>query len=158
MFDERETPIEEEKYFIARIYVPLSIESLGVHKFRISEKIRINPMFHELESPIRLLNNNIHGLSPSVGHHSLLFDQGFPNNARIQRHLADWWAIWQYFFFAVLWIIRNMQILWKRLLLSCRIESAKMIFYWKVTARCKMFTFLCFVKHFNSSFHAQNIY
>ena len=97
MFDERETPIEEEKYFIARIYVPLSIESLGVHKFRISEKIRINPMFHELESPIRLLNNNIHGLSPSVGHHSLLFDQGFPNNARIQHHLADWNAIWQYF-------------------------------------------------------------
>ena len=52
MFDERETPIEEEKYFIARIYVPLSIESLGVHKFRISEKIRINPMFDYLESPI----------------------------------------------------------------------------------------------------------
>ena len=46
-----------------------------------------------------------------------------------------------------MWIIRNVQILWKRLLLSCRIESAKMIFYWKVTARCKMFTFLCFVKH-----------
>ena len=53
-------------------------------------------------------------------------------------------------FFAVLWIIRNMQILWKRLLLSCRIESAKMIFYWKVTARCKMFTFLCFVKHIST--------
>ena len=35
MFDELETPIEEEKYFIARIdvhctYVPLSIESLGI--------------------------------------------------------------------------------------------------------------------------------
>ena len=25
---------------------------------------------------IRLLNNKCHGLSPSVGHHSLLFDQG----------------------------------------------------------------------------------
>jgi hypothetical protein len=27
--------------------------------------------------PIWLLNNNFHGLSPSGGHHSLLFDQGF---------------------------------------------------------------------------------
>jgi hypothetical protein len=33
---------------------------------------------------IRLLNNKFHGLSPS-----LLFDQRFPNNARLQRHLAD---------------------------------------------------------------------
>ena len=30
---------------------------------------------------IWLLNNKFHGLSPSGGHHSLLFDQGFPNNA-----------------------------------------------------------------------------
>ena len=42
---------------------------------------------------IWLLNNNFHGLSPYGGHHSLLFDQGFPNNPRLQRHLADWNAI-----------------------------------------------------------------
>ena len=29
----------------------------------------------------RLLNNKFHGFSPSGGHHSLLLDQGFPNNA-----------------------------------------------------------------------------
>ena len=38
---------------------------------------------------IRLLNNKFHGLSPSGGHHSLLFDKGFPNNVRLQCHLAN---------------------------------------------------------------------
>ena len=46
---------------------------------------------------IQLLNNKFHGLSPPGGQHSLLFDQGFPNNARLQRHLANWNAIWWYF-------------------------------------------------------------
>ena len=45
---------------------------------------------------IRLLNNKFHGLSP-FGGHSLLYDQGFPNNVRLQRLLADWNAIWWYF-------------------------------------------------------------
>ena len=44
--------------------------------------------------PIRLLNNKLHGLSPSGGHHSLLFDQGFPNQAGLQGNQN---AIWQYF-------------------------------------------------------------
>ena len=30
-----------------------------------------------LKIAMRLLNNKFHGLSPSGGHHSLLFDQGF---------------------------------------------------------------------------------
>ena len=34
-------------------------------------------LFRALFSLIRLLNNKFHGLSPSGGHHSLLFDQGF---------------------------------------------------------------------------------
>ena len=46
---------------------------------------------------IRLLNKKFHGLSPSGGHHTLLFDQGFPSNGQLQRHLTDWNAIWQYF-------------------------------------------------------------
>ena len=37
---------------------------------------------------IQLLNNKFHGLCPSGGLHSLLFDQGFPDNTRLQRHLA----------------------------------------------------------------------
>ena len=44
---------------------------------------------------IPLLNNKFHGLS--VGHHSLLLDQGFANNAWLQRNLADRNAIWGYF-------------------------------------------------------------
>ena len=46
---------------------------------------------------IRLINNKFHGLSPSGGHHSLLFDQGFPNNAWLQHHLSDRNTIWRYF-------------------------------------------------------------
>ena len=34
---------------------------------------------------------------PSGGHHSLLFDQGFPNNSQLQPHLANRNTIWQYF-------------------------------------------------------------
>ena len=45
---------------------------------------------------IRLLHNKFHELSPSGGHHSLLFDQGFPNNARLQRHLANRNATWRF--------------------------------------------------------------
>ena len=51
----------------------------------------------DLKFAIRLLNNKFHGLSPSGSHHSLLFDQGFPNNAQLQLHLADQNAIYQYF-------------------------------------------------------------
>ena len=36
-------------------------------------------------------------MSPSGGHHSLLFDQGFPNKVGLQCHLADRNAIWRYF-------------------------------------------------------------
>ena len=46
---------------------------------------------------IRLLKNKFHWLSPSGGHHSLLFDQGFPNNLGLQRPLANRNAIWWYF-------------------------------------------------------------
>ena len=43
-------------------------------------------------------NNNIRTeQSESSTFASLLFDQGFPNNARLQRHLADQNAIWLYF-------------------------------------------------------------
>ena len=45
---------------------------------------------------IRLLNNKFYGLSPSGSHHSLLFDQEFPNNSRVQHHLANRNAIWRY--------------------------------------------------------------
>ena len=44
---------------------------------------------------IQLLNNKFHGLSPSGGHHSLLFDQGLPSNERL--HTGNWNAIWRYF-------------------------------------------------------------
>ena len=40
---------------------------------------------------IRLLNNKFHGLSPSGGHHSLMFDQGFQKIAGrdwLERHLT----------------------------------------------------------------------
>ena len=43
-------------------------------------------------------------MSPSGGHYSLLFDQGFPNKAGLQRHLADWKAIWQYFVSMILYL------------------------------------------------------
>ena len=29
------------------------------------------------------------GLSESAAHHSLLFDQGFPNNVQLQHHLSS---------------------------------------------------------------------
>ena len=50
-----------------------------------------------LHVTIRLLNNKFHWLSPSCGHHSLLFDQRFSNKAQLQRHLANRNAIWRYF-------------------------------------------------------------
>ena len=43
-------------------------------------------------------NNNICTVqSESSTFASLSFDQGFPNNTRLQRHIADCNAIWQYF-------------------------------------------------------------
>ena len=36
-------------------------------------------------------------MSLSGSHHSLLFDQGFPNNTQLQRHIAGRNAIWRYF-------------------------------------------------------------
>ena len=48
-------------------------------------------------SKIWLLNKKFHGLCPSVGHHSLLFDQGFPNNGQLQCHLVDRNVIRRYF-------------------------------------------------------------
>ena len=44
-----------------------------------------------LNKGIRLLNNKFHWLSPSGGHHSLLFDQGFQKMASwdwLKRHLT----------------------------------------------------------------------
>ena len=35
-----------------------------------------------------LLNNKLFGLSPSVGHHSLLFDQGFQKISGWEGHLT----------------------------------------------------------------------
>ena len=48
-------------------------------------------------------------LSPSGGHHSLLFDQGFPNKAGVQRHLADRNGIWRYFVSMMLFILSIFQ-------------------------------------------------
>ena len=60
-------------------------------------KILVSKLNWILGKFIWLLNNKSHGLSPSGGHHSILFDQVFPNNAQLQRHLANQNAIWWYF-------------------------------------------------------------
>ena len=64
---------------------------------------------------IWLLNNKLHGLSHSGGHHSLLFDQEFPKNAQLQRHLANRNTIWRYFvsmrFYLAMLFILSIEIL-----------------------------------------------
>ena len=35
------------------------------------------------------VNNKFHGLSSSGVHHSFLFDQGSPNNTKLQHHQAN---------------------------------------------------------------------
>ena len=79
---------------------------------KITLKIRIWPSIpNQTKYPnlyyavfIRLLSNKFHGLSPSGGHYSLLFDQGFPNNAQLQCHLVDRDAIWRFYVSMLLYL------------------------------------------------------
>ena len=59
--------------------------------------VAIKKRIRSQKKVIWLLNNKFHELSPSASHHSLLFDQGLPSNAQLQRHLADRNAIRWYF-------------------------------------------------------------
>ena len=67
----------------------VDFESLKIGFISMIIGLLIIPLKFDQQQKIRLLNNKFHGLSPSGGHHSLLFDRGLPTNAKLQHHLAD---------------------------------------------------------------------
>ena len=72
------------------------VNFVNLVSFKIAKTPRLFTLLKEMLTNVEKTLHSASKQQISCCHQSLLFDQGFPNNARLQHQLADQNTIWRY--------------------------------------------------------------